>query len=93
MLSASAVLGAAAAHAAGVKHTEVAERGNQHNDADRETDVAIGDGEVRIVAAAEPIKEQRHDADECGQEEGGKTRRQGHQKRRKPAEIAKRNSE
>jgi hypothetical protein len=44
------VLGAAAAHAARVKNTEVAERGEEYNDADREADVAVGDGEVRIVA-------------------------------------------
>ena len=90
--AALAVLGAAAAHAAGVKHAEVAERGDEYKHADREADVPVGDGEVRIVAGAEPIKEQRHDADKGGQEEGGKTSSEAHQKRRKPAEIAERNS-
>jgi hypothetical protein len=86
------VLGAAAAHAAGVENAEVAEREDEHQDSDGETDVAIGDGEIRVVAAGDAVDEQGHDADEGGQEEGGKTGCHTHQKRRKPAEIAKRDS-
>src|SRR5246500_1974768 len=87
-----AVLGAAAAQAAGVEHAEVAECKDEHNQADGEADVAVGDGEVWVVAAGDAVEEQRHDAEEGGEEEGGKTGRKAHQKRRKPAEIAKRDS-
>jgi hypothetical protein len=86
------VLGVAAPHTAGVLDSQIAERENEHDDADREADVAVGDGEVWIVAAGDAVEEQRHDADEGGQEEGGKTGCHAHQKRRKPAEIAKRDS-
>jgi hypothetical protein len=87
-----AVLGAAAAHAAGVLHAEIAECQDEHNDADGEADVAVGDGEVGIAAAGDAVEEQRHDAEEGRQEEGGKTGCNAHQKRRKPAEIAERDS-
>lgn len=90
--AALAVLCVAAAQAAGVLNAEVAEREDKHKNADGKADVAVGDGEVRVVAAADAVEEQRHDADEGGQEEGGKTGSEAHQKRRKPAEIAERDS-
>ena len=83
------MLGTAAPHATGVENAEIAERNNKHNHADRKPDVAVGDGEVGIVAAAHPIEQQCHDADERGQKERGKARSQPHQQRRKPAKIAK----
>ena len=86
------MLSAAATEAPSIEHAEIAEGKDEHDHPDGKADVAVGDGEVRVVAAADAIEEQRHDADEGGQEEGGKTGGKAHQKRRKPAEIAKRDS-
>ena len=93
LVDGSAVLGAALAHyAAGVDDAEVGKGSDQHDDADREADVAVCNGEVGVVAAGDAVDEQRHDADERGQEEGGEAGGETHQQRRKPAEVAERNA-
>lgn len=93
MLCGLALLRVAAAHPAGIQEAEIAERRDQHNHPNRETDIAVGDCEVRIVPAGNAVNQQCHDAEKRSRKKRCKTRRHSHQKRRKPAKIAKRNAE
>lgn len=83
---------AAANRASCVKNAQVRECNDQHNYADRESDVPISVREVRVVAADNAVEKKCHDADECAEEEPCETCGETHQQRRKPAEITERDA-
>ena len=78
MLRGLVLLSVAAAHPPGIQNAEISERRNKYDHPNWETNIAVGDREVRIVPAGYAVNQQSHDAEKRSREKRCKTRRHSH---------------